>query len=295
MSFFPRYPRARSQWREFVSPAIRNLVLACVGVFLIQTLLELFNTTGYRLMIREFGLVPLLVTHGLRIWQPVTYIFLHGGLWHILLNMLFLWMFGADLERAWGTHRFYTYFFLTGVGAGLINVLVKTIIDPHGFGTSAIPTIGASGAIYGILLANAIMFPDRKIWLIPFPVTIPMKIYVIGAGAIEFFLTLGSGAGDNVSHVTHLGGMLVGYLYLRRGSWFFRARNGLSDWQRRRARRKFEVFMRKHRNEPPSHPDNWVKQMKKRDFAEKVQPYVPSNILRNGLEEMTLLRRCSAS
>jgi membrane associated rhomboid family serine protease len=172
--------------------------------------------------------------------------------------MLFLWMFGVDLERAWGTHRFYTYFFLTGVGAGLINVLVKTIIDPHGFGTSAIPTIGASGAIYGILLANAIMFPDRKIWLIPFPVTIPMKIYVIGAGTIEFFLTLGAGAGDNVSHVTHLGGMLVGYLYLRRGSWFFRARNGLSDWQRRRARRKFEVFMRKHRNEPPSHPDNWV-------------------------------------
>src|SRR5579863_2835642 len=116
MSFFPRYPRARSQWREFVTPAIRNLVLACVCVFLIQTLLELFNTTGYRLMIREFGLVPLLVTHGLRIWQPVTYIFLHGGLWHILLNMLFLWMFGVDLERAWGTHRFYTYFFLPDIG-----------------------------------------------------------------------------------------------------------------------------------------------------------------------------------
>ena len=81
---------------------------------------------------------------------------------------------------------------------------------------------------------------------------------VIGAAAIEFFLTLGSGAGDNVSHVTHLGGMLVGYLYLRRGSWFFRARNSVSDWQRRRARRKFEVYMRKHRDEPPSRPDQWV-------------------------------------
>jgi len=148
-------------------------------------------------------------------------------------------------------------FFLTGIGAGLINILVKVSLAPLGMTVLRIPTIGASGAIYGILLANAIMFPDRKIWLIPFPVTIPMKIYVIGAGAIEFFLTLGTG-GDNVSHVTHLGGMLVGYLYLRRGSWFFRARNGLSDWQRRRARRKFEVFMRKHRNEPPSHPDNWV-------------------------------------
>ena len=98
------------------------------------------------------------------------------------------------------------------------------------------------------------MFPDRKIWLIPFPVTIPMKIYVIGAGAIEFFLTLGSGGGDNVSHVTHLGGMLVGYLYLRRGSWFYRARNGISDWQRKRARRKFEVYMRKHRKSRPHAP-----------------------------------------
>jgi membrane associated rhomboid family serine protease len=255
MSFFPRYPRARSQWREFVTPAIRNLVLACVGVFLIEQLLRLFYVPGYALMIHLFGLMPL--GGGFLIWQPVTYLFLHEGLLHILFNMLFLWMFGVDLERSWGSRRFYWYFFLTGIGAGLINILVKVSLAPLGMTVLRIPTIGASGAIYGILLANAIMFPDRKIWLIPFPVTIPMKIYVIGAGAIEFFLTLGAG-GDNVSHVTHLGGMLVGYLYLRRGSWFFRARNGLSDWQRRRARRKFEVFMRKHRNEPPSHPDNWV-------------------------------------
>src|SRR5207245_14334 len=163
MSSFPRYPRVRSQWREFVTPAIRNLVLACVGVFLIQTLLYLFNPAAYGLMNREFGLVPFDFLFKLHLWQPVTYIFLHG-----------------------------------------------------------------------------------RLWLMPFPSTIPMKIYVIGAGAIEFFLTLGSGAGDNVSHVTHLGGMLVGYLYLRRGSWFYRARNGVSDWQRRRARRKFEVYMRRH-------------------------------------------------
>ena len=258
MSPFPRYPRVRSQWREFVTPAIRNLVLACVGVFLIQTLLELFSPSGYRLMIRELGLVPLAVTHGLRIWQPVTYIFLHGGLWHILLNMLFLWMFGVDLERAWGTHRFYAYFFLTGIGAGVINILVKTILDPHGYGTSAVATIGASGAIYGILLASAVVFPDRKIWLIPFPVTIPMKIYVAGAIAIEFFSTLGIG-GDNVSHVTHLGGALVGYLYLRRGLFLYRVRNDYLDWKRRRAKRKFEVYMRDHKNEPPSSSDDrWV-------------------------------------
>jgi membrane associated rhomboid family serine protease len=178
---------------------------------------------------------------------------------HLLFNMLFLWMFGSDLERTWGTHRFYVYYFVTGIGAGCINVLVKTLLDPHGTGSSVTtPTIGASGAIYGVLLAAAILFPDRQIWLIPFPVQIPMRIYVAGAIAIEFFSTLGTG-GDNVSHVTHLAGALVGYLYLRRGLFLYRARNEYLDWKRRRAKRKFEVYMRDHKDEPPgSSDDRWV-------------------------------------
>jgi membrane associated rhomboid family serine protease len=266
MSSIPRFGRSGMNMGGWVTPAIRNLVLACTGVFLVQTLLEMFASPMVTAQVNHlFGLSPWYVVHGLRIWQPVTYLFMHGGLLHLLFNMLFLWMFGVDLERAWGKHRFYVYFFVTGIGAALINVLINIVMDPSGVGTrvagipfdSTIPTIGASGAIYGILLAAAIMFPDRRIWLIPFPVQIPMKIYVIGAGAIEFFSTLGTG-GDNVSHVTHLGGMLIGYLYLRRGSWFFRARNGVSDWKRKRARRKFEVYMRKHRDEPPSRPDRWV-------------------------------------
>jgi membrane associated rhomboid family serine protease len=257
MSTFSNFPRHRINWGAFVTPAIRNIVLACTGVFLVQTLLMLFSPADYVWFTREFGLVPYAVTHEFHIWQPVTYLFLHGGLLHLLFNMFFLWMFGVDIERSWGERKFYVYFFLTGIGAAFINILVKTIIDPHGLGSALIPTIGASGAIYGILLAAAILFPDRKMWLIPFPVTIPMKIYVLAAGAIEFFSTLGA-TGDNVSHVTHLGGMLVGYLYLRRGSWFFRVRNGVSDWQRKRARRKFEVYMRKNRDEPPSRPDRWV-------------------------------------
>jgi membrane associated rhomboid family serine protease len=257
MSSFPQFPRSRNSWNQFITPAVRNLVIACTAVFLVQTLCDLFDPAAANWIIRELGLVPFLVTRGLRIWQPVTYLFLHGGLLHLLFNMLFLWMFGVDLERSWGSRRFYAYFFLTGIGAGCINVLVKTILDPRGIGSSLVATIGASGAIYGILLAAAVMFPDRKVWLIPFPVTIPMKVYVLAAGAIEFFSTLGTG-GDNVSHVTHLGGMLVGYLYLRRGSWFYRARNSVTDWKQKRARRKFEVYMRKHRDEPPSRPDHWV-------------------------------------
>lgn len=258
-----RYPGSygsRISWGGRLTPAIRNIIIACTGVFLVQTLLKLFFPLSATIWFQsEFGLIPLAVTHGLRVWQPLTYLFLHDGIWHILFNMLFLWMFGSDLERAWGTHRFYVYYFLTGIGAGLINVLVKTLLDPHARGMSvAIPTIGASGAIYGVLLAAAIMFPDRQIWLIPFPVTIPMKIYVAGAIAIEFFMTLGTG-GDNVSHVTHLGGALVGYLYLRRGLFLYRMRNNYLDWKRRRARRKFEVYMRDHKNEPHGKSDDrWV-------------------------------------
>ncbi len=230
MGSIPRYPRSygsRINWGGMLTPAIRNIVIVCTGVFLLQTLLNLFVPEAAIWFERVFGLVPLAVTSGLRFWQPLTYLFLHGGILHLLFNMLFLWMFGSDLERTWGTHRFYVFFFVTGIGAGCINVLVKT-------------------------------FPERQIWLIPFPVQIPMKIYVAGAIAIEFFSTLGTG-GDSVSHVTHLGGALVGYLYLRRGLFLYRARNEFLDWKRRRAKRKFEVYMRDHKDEPPgSSDDRWV-------------------------------------
>jgi len=204
----------------------------------------------------EFGLVPLGIFPGLRIWQPFTYIFLHGGLWHLLINMLMLWMFGRELEQVWGKRRFLNYFFLCGVGAGLIEVIIKTIPTLFGKEASLVPTIGASGAIFGILIANAILFPDRRIWLIPLPVTIPMRPYVAVMAAIEFFGTLSSG-GDNVSHLCHLGGMLVGYIYLRRGSFLYSVRNSVTDWKVQRNKKKFQVYMNKQKD-PPSRPDNWV-------------------------------------
>jgi membrane associated rhomboid family serine protease len=242
-----------------LTPAIRNIILACTAVFLVQTLLRLFAPQLVHWYLSYFGLIPSGVFPGLRIWQPATYLFLHDGIWHILINLLFLWMFGADLERAWGTHKFYVYFFLTGIGAGLTTVLSKILLHSFGVGVDLDSvTIGASGAVYGVLLGAAIMFPDRQVWLIPFPVTIPMKIYVTAAIAIEFFLTLGAG-GDNVSHVTHLGGALIGYLYLRRGLFLYRMRNDYFDWKRRRTRRKFEAYMRDHKDEPPRPPDDrWV-------------------------------------
>ena len=250
--------RYHFDWRSFITPGVKWLVLACSGVFLVQTLALLFGGVGaYSFIVHYFGLVPLGPFPGLRLWQPFTYLFLHGSIWHLLINMLFLWMFGRELELVWGQRRFLNYFFLCGVGAGLIEIAVKVMPMAWGNPPSDVPTVGASGAIFGILIANAILFPDRRVWLFPLPVAIPMRPYVAVMGAIEFFMTLGSG-GDNVAHVCHLAGMLVGYLYLRRGSFFYGVRNSVSDWQYRRNRKRFQVYMDKHRKDPPSRPDNWV-------------------------------------
>jgi rhomboid family protein len=250
--------RANFDWRGFITPGVKLIVVVCAAVFLAQTLAELFigfNATAW--INHFFGLVPLGPIPGLRLWQPVTYIFLHGGLLHLLFNMLFVWMFGRDLEMVWGKRRFLNFFLLCGAGAGIIEVVVKTLPMFWGHQPSDVPTIGASGAIFGILIANAILFPDRRIWLIPFPVTIPMRPYVAVMGAIEFFSTLGTG-GDKVSHICHLGGMLVGWLYLRRGSFLYNVRNSVSDWKYERNKKRFEVYMGKQKNEPPSRPDKWI-------------------------------------
>ena len=251
--------RYNFDWRSFITPGVKLIVLVCTGVFLFQALVSLIAgpLTAYHQITQRFGLIPSAVIPGLRIWQPFTYIFLHGDIWHILINLLMLWMFGRELELVWGKRKFINYFLLCGVGAGLIEVLVKTIPVFFGRHLFDIPTIGASGAIFGILIANAILFPDRRIWLIPLPVTIPMRPYVAVMGAIEFFMTLGSG-GDGIGHLRHLGGMLIGYLYLRRGTFLYSVRNTVSDWQYKRNRRRFEVYINKQKKEPPSRPDNWV-------------------------------------
>jgi membrane associated rhomboid family serine protease len=261
MSTFGRYPGTPFNWKGVVTPAIKWLIIACTGVFLLQTVAALIGGQPATLWIlAQFGLIPLAATAGLRVWQPFSYLFLHGGLMHLLMNMLILWMFGCDIERAWGRQRFLTYYFITGIGAGICVIAVNLL--PLLFGRPALAgaagaTIGASGAIFGVLLAAAMLFPDRQVWLIPFPVMLPMRVFVLIMGGLEFFSSL-EAAGSGVSHLAHLGGMGVGYFYLRRGSFFFGFRNQVTDWKQRRLRRKFEVYQREHKNEPPSRPDRWV-------------------------------------
>jgi membrane associated rhomboid family serine protease len=180
---------------------------------------------------------------------------LHENFWHILTNMFVLFMFGRELELAWGRNRFLQYYFLTGVGAGLINVIVKVVFF-WGRPESYIATIGASGAIFGVLLACAILFPDRQVIMFPIPIKMSMRTFVIVMTALEFLGTFGLG-GDNISHICHLGGMLVGYVYLRRGSFLYSVRNSVTDWKMQRNKKRFQVYMNKHKD-PPSRPDRWV-------------------------------------
>ena len=246
----------------YVTPGVKLLLIANFAVFIFEALLYRFSgLSAYAWLLDWFGLVPARVVL-LCVWQPFTYLFLHslGSIWHILTNMFMLWMFGRELELVWGKNRFLHYYLLTGVGAGLLNVIVKTAPAlflrqlPH---TAYISTIGASGAIFGILVACAILFPDRRVYIIPFPVAISMRTVVIIMTVLTFLGTFGLGD-DSVSHICHLGGLAIGYVYLRRGSFLYSLRNSVSDWQQKRNRRRFEVYMGKHRKEPPSRPDNWV-------------------------------------
>ena len=151
-----------------------------------------------------FGLVPILVWKRYFLWQLGTYIFLHGGIAHLLFNLLALWMFGGELESYWGSRKFLRYFFFCGIGAGICTV----IFTPYQF----IPVIGASGAIYGILLAFGWLFPNRLIYIY-FLFPIPAKYMVIIFGLIELFSSA-EGTGGGVAHLTHLGGLLFGLFYM---------------------------------------------------------------------------------
>jgi membrane associated rhomboid family serine protease len=187
-------------------PVIKQLLIANAILFLLQSLVP---------AVREYGAVrPALVWQGGYLWQPFTYMWLHGNLGHLLMNLFVLWMFGSQLALVWGTKRFLSFYLLCGVGAGLIIATLPylTVFVGLSGGTSLIiPTVGASGAIYGVILAYSLTWPDRTIMLI-FP---PVAFRAIWLIPVLFFMTILFGGG-NVSHVGHLGGVVVGWLYMRR-------------------------------------------------------------------------------
>ncbi len=201
---------------------IRSLIIINLAIWILLTL-----THTERMLFPVFGLVPRLVWSSLMVWQPFTYMFLHAGFWHVALNMFVLWMFGTELEREWGGAAFLRYYFITGVGAGLVTTLFNL--------NSTIPVVGASGAIYGVLLAYGLAYPNREVYLyFMFPVKVK---YFVGFLVIMAFLASFQPGGSTISHLTHLSGMVIGWVYLKSGwrsTWYRLGRRVVNLQQERR-------------------------------------------------------------
>ncbi len=198
-------------------PVIKFLLIANIVIFLFEPLLG-------PVTIREFGLWPVLpddfvrlaqakgyFINGFQPWQLFSYAFLHGNLMHLLLNMYALWLFGVALENLWGSARFAVYYLVCILGAGFVQLLVVSInLEPGNY----YPTIGASGGVFGVLLAYGMMFPRAIIFLLIPPMPIQARWFVILYGGIELFFGI-TGTQSGVAHFAHLGGMAFGYLLIR--------------------------------------------------------------------------------
>jgi membrane associated rhomboid family serine protease len=213
---------------------VQHLIIANIAAFFLQFLLR--NTQ----IPMDLAVRPAYVWQGGYLWQPFTYMWLHGGLGHILMNMFMLWMFGSQLALAWGPRKFLRYYLLCGIGAGFIIATWPYLIMNLRPESVLIPTMGASGAIYGVLLAYSLTWPDRVIALIFPPITFRAIWLIPGL----FVMTWAFGGG-NISHIGHLGGVLMGWLYLRRkgeaGSRILSFEHLKYRWKRYRMRQKLRA------------------------------------------------------
>jgi membrane associated rhomboid family serine protease len=222
---------------------LRFLLIANIGLFVLRYILR----AAHQDIFQNFQLVPAQVVQTFAVWQLVTYLFLHSGISHILWNMLGLWMFGAELERTWGTARFIRFYLICGIAAGL-TVTVASYLT----GTQNFPTEGSSGAIYAILMAYALVFPDRTL-LFGFLIPMKPKYFVMIIGGIvllqSYSAALGEPGGSGVQVFAHLGGLIVGYLMLRGRGLRMQIRHPIvssyQSWKLRRAKKKIQVYLRK--------------------------------------------------
>jgi membrane associated rhomboid family serine protease len=211
-----------------LTPGVKGLLIANVGVYLLQMFAR-------RELEYLFGLEPRAFWADKALWQPVTYMFLHGGFTHILFNMFALWIFGGALESVWGTRRFVRFYFLTGIGAGLSNCILTPHLD--------VPIIGASGAVYGLLGAYGVLFPNSLLYVWGlFPIR--AKYLVLIFGGFEFIASLNPHA-TPVAHLVHLGGMVIGVVYIKWNDIVRWGARSVKGWQRERDRagtlKKFET------------------------------------------------------
>jgi membrane associated rhomboid family serine protease len=218
-------------------PGIKWLLIANVGMFVLHLV------SALQPILFTLALVPAQVFSRFYIWQPFTYSFVHFDFWEILWNMLTLWMFGSDIEQSWGTDRFLKFYMLCATGPAVLAVLLTLL-----FGVAAPPMIGSWAPIYGILLVCAVLWPERQVLFIIFPMK--MKYFTILVGAIAVYFSL---AGGTV-YLFMLSGMAFGYLFLKlprmkRLDVLGSVDRSYKAWKLARAKRKFQVYLKKQRSD----------------------------------------------
>jgi membrane associated rhomboid family serine protease len=229
---------------------LKWLLIANAALFVLPVFFQRFMAP----LLEPLVLVPAEVVRQFHIWQLASYMFLHQGISHLLWNMLALWLFGIELERLWGTARFVRFYFLCGILAGVTVILCAYI-----FGGVEVRTVGSSGAIYGVLAAYALLFPDQTV-LFGFLIPMKSKYFVMIIGGIVFLQSYmaASGAYSGIAVTAHLGGLVAGYLLVRGRRLQMQIRqpvvSAYQDWKLRRAKKKFEVYLRKQ----DSNRDRWV-------------------------------------
>ena len=292
----------------------KNLLIINVLAYLVGMVFGIHSGGFNDLFGLHFFLVP-----DFGLYQLVTYMFMHASLSHLFFNMFALWMFGCIVERTWGARKFLFYYMACGIGAGLLQEMAQFVQfymlaaeNIHGFSVSQImtvakasavginlwTTVGASGAIYGILLAFGMLYPEERMFIFPLPVPIKAKFFVVGYAAIELFMAF-STSGDGVAHLAHLGGMLFGFLlirYWRRhpgrgynrvgGRQFFDSMR--SSWEQRTHRKADTTNSFGHtstRSNGERNPD-WDYNARRRASQEEIDRIL-DKIRRNGYDSLT--------
>jgi membrane associated rhomboid family serine protease len=231
---------------------VKRIILACTGIYLFQAITRIFAPNVVVLMREWLALIPVSVMHG-KVWQVVTYSLLHASFSHVFFNMLTLWFIGAYLERDWGPRKFIECYVFCVIGAALVTIAVSYT---HFLGADpSTGTVGASGGIFGLLMAFGILYADQEMYLFPLPFRIKAK-YLVGIWVVVAIIAVFEPSQGGVAVFAHLGGLLFGFLFVKlfppRGlsyaasERYFSMRNSYYRWKRKRAARKFEVYMRDH-------------------------------------------------
>lgn len=237
------YNNYQIQMTVSLTPMVKALLIVNGLVWFFAVLIFQAAVLKNNSIFMEFGLSPLSFIYDAKVWQPLTYMFLHGeGIMHILFNSLILWFIGSELEKIWGSREFLKYYLVCGVGAGLVYAVITLMavrvmgLDPT---LLSVPTVGASGAIFGLLLAYGMIFGERLIY---FMMLFPMKAkhFVTILAMIEVLSLVSSGLGSKVNNLAHIGGFVMGFVYLKYSTY---RRKRLQDRFFRRPGRKLKLVV----------------------------------------------------